>query len=92
MKFFVLGCNGMAGHMIVLYLKEQGHSVLGFDLKESEYVDSISGDARDTERLRRIIAEGEFDTAINCIGILNQYAENNKALASFSGVLSFIFG
>ena len=83
MKFFILGCNGMAGHMISLYLKEQGHSVLGFDLKKSEYVDSIAGDARDTESLRKIITEGEFDTVINCIGILNQYAENDKALASF---------
>ena len=24
MKFLVLGCNGMAGHTISLYLKEQG--------------------------------------------------------------------
>lgn len=83
MKFFILGCNGMAGHMIALYLKEQGHSVLGFDLKQSDYVDSIAGDARDTENLRKIITEGNFDTVINCIGILNQFAEKDKALASF---------
>lgn len=83
MKIFVLGCNGMAGHMIALYLKEQGHSVLGFDLKQSDYVDSIAGDARDTESLRKIITEGNFDTVINCIGILNQFAEKDKALASF---------
>lgn len=83
MKFFVLGCNGMAGHMIALYLKEQGHSVLGFDLKQSDYVASIAGDARDTESLRKIITEGNFDTVINCIGILNQFAEKDKALASF---------
>lgn len=83
MKFFVLGCNGMAGHMISLYLKEEGHSVLGFDLKESEYVDSISGDARDVQYLKKIIRDGRFDTVINCIGILNQYAEKDKALAAF---------
>lgn len=83
MKFFVLGCNGMAGHMISLYLKEQGHSVLGFDLRESEYVDSIAGDARDVQHLERVIVDGNFDTVINCIGILNQYAEKDKALATF---------
>ena len=83
MKFFVLGCNGMAGHMISLYLKEQGHSVLGFDLRESEYVDSIAGDARDVQHLKRVIVDGRFDTVINCIGILNQYAEKDKALAAF---------
>ena len=60
MKFLVLGCNGMAGHMIALYLKEQGHSVWGFDLKESDYVDSIAGDARDTQSLKKIITEGNL--------------------------------
>ena len=27
MNFLVLGCNGMAGHTISLYLKEQGHEI-----------------------------------------------------------------
>ena len=31
MKFLVLGCNGMAGHTISIYLKERGHDVFGFD-------------------------------------------------------------
>ena len=35
MKFLVLGCNGMAGHMISLYLKERGHDVLGVALTKS---------------------------------------------------------
>ena len=83
MKFLVLGCNGMAGHTISLYLKEQWHDVLGFDRVPSHYVKSIAGDARDTETLRTIIADGHFDTVINCIGILNQFAERNKALAAF---------
>lgn len=83
MKFFILGCNGMAGHTISLYLKEQGHDVLGFDRAKSSLVKSIAGDARDTSTLERIIKEGKFDTIINCIGILNQFAENNHELAAF---------
>ena len=83
MKFFVLGCNGMAGHTISLYLKEQGHDVFGFDRNKSKYIDSVAGDARNTEELRKIITDGKFDTVINCIGILNQFAEQNKALATF---------
>lgn len=83
MKFFVLGCNGMAGHTISLYLKEQGHEVLGFDRSKSMYVDSVIGDAYNTEILSKLISENKFDTIINCIGILNQYAEKNKALATF---------
>lgn len=83
MKFLVLGCNGMAGHMISLYMKEQGHDVLGFELTKSNYVESIVGNAKDTDVLRKIIIEGKFNTVINCIGILNQFAEQNKELATF---------
>lgn len=83
MKFLVLGCNGMAGHTIALYLKEQGHDVFGFDRIKSIYINSIAGNALDTNFLRKLILEGNFDSVINCIGILNQYTEQNKALASF---------
>ncbi len=83
MKFFILGCNGMAGHTISLYLSEQGHEVFGFDRTKSSLINSVAGDAHDTDTLRKIIADGKFDSVINCIGILNQFAEQNKALAAF---------
>ena len=83
MKFLVLGCNGMAGHTISLYLKEQGHEVFGFDRAKSIYVNSVAGDARDTLTLEKLIKDGHYDSVINCIGILNQFAEENKALAAF---------
>ncbi|EHP49423.1 sugar nucleotide-binding protein [Odoribacter laneus] len=83
MKFLVCGCNGMAGHTISLYLKEQGYDVVGFDRQKSLYIDSFAGNAFDTETLRTVITKGKFDSVINCIGILNQFAEQNKALASF---------
>jgi dTDP-4-dehydrorhamnose reductase len=83
MKFLVLGCNGMAGHTISLYLQEQGHDVFGFDRVASKYIKSVAGDARDTESIKTLIKEGKYDSVINCIGILNQFAEQNKSLASF---------
>lgn len=83
MKFLVLGCNGMAGHTISLYLKEQGHDVFGFDRTTSKYINSVAGDARNTEFLRTLITEGKYDSVINCIGVLNQFAEKNKELAVF---------
>ena len=82
MNFFILGCNGMAGHIISLYLKEQGHSVLGFARTKSKYVDCIVGDAFDTELLKKLITENRFDAVVNCLGMLNQFAENDKASAS----------
>lgn len=83
MRFLVLGCRGMAGHTISLYLHEQGHNVLGFDRQESKYIKSVAGDARNTDALRELISSGKFDSVINCIGILNQFAEENKELATF---------
>ena len=83
MKFFICGCNGMAGHTISLYLQEQGHEVYGFDLKESKYIKSFAGNAFDTETIAKVIKEGHYDSVINCIGVLNQFAEQDHALASF---------
>ena len=56
MRFLVLGCNGMAGHTISLYLKEQGHDVVGFAQEQSKLVDTVVGDARDTLALSKIIS------------------------------------
>lgn len=82
MKFLVLGCNGMAGHLISLYLQEQGHDVIGFALEESKLLKkSIAGDATNFPKLKEIIQTGKYDTVINCIGVLNQFAENDHSLA-----------
>lgn len=82
MKILVLGCNGMAGHLISLYFKEQGHEVVGFARQQSQLLDStIIGDASDMALIKQVIEEGDYDAVINCIGLLNQFAENNKAMA-----------
>lgn len=82
MKILVLGCNGMAGHLISLYFKEQGHEVVGFARQQSELLDStIVGDASDMPLIKKTLDEGNFDAVINCIGLLNQFAEQNKAMA-----------
>lgn len=83
MKFLVLGCNGMAGHLISLYLHERGHQVLGLARSKSRYVPSVVGDARNTELLQQLLKQGEYDVVINAIGILNQSAEHDKAAAAF---------
>lgn len=82
MKILVLGCNGMAGHLISLYFKEQGYEVVGFARQHSELLDiTIIGDASNMLLLKKTIDEGEFNAVINCIGLLNQFAEQNKAMA-----------
>lgn len=82
MKILVLGCNGMAGHLISLYFKEQGHEVIGFARSESKLLDkTITGDASNLALIESTISEGDYDAVINCIGLLNQFAENNRASA-----------
>lgn len=83
MKFLVLGCNGMVGHMISLYLKEQGYDVDGFARSESKFVHTISGNARDTGLLKNVIDAGKYNAVINCIGLLNKIAENDHEAAVF---------
>jgi dTDP-4-dehydrorhamnose reductase len=83
MKFLVLGCNGMAGHMISLYLKEQGHDVLGFALTKSTLVASVAGDAQDAAFMKELIGTDRFDTVINCIGLLNKTCDEHQAMAVY---------
>lgn len=73
----------MAGHTIALYLKEQGHNVVGFARSKSDLVETVVGDACDTALIANSLAEGHFDAVINCIGMLNQFAENDKSAAIF---------
>lgn len=82
MKILVFGCNGMAGHLISLYFKERGHEVVGFARSVSKLLNStIIGDASDITLIKKTVDEGNFDAVINCIGLLNQFAENDKAMA-----------
>ena len=67
MRFLVLGCNGMAGHMVALYLKEQGHDVIGYARREAKYIKSVVGDATDFDALSKVIRNGNFDSIINCV-------------------------
>lgn len=72
----------MAGHQISLYLQEQGHDVTGFALEKSKLLNkSIAGDATNFPAFKEIIQAGRYDSVINCIGILNQFAEGNHPLA-----------
>lgn len=72
----------MAGHLISLHFKEQGHEVVGFARQQSALLDTtVVGDASDFPLIHKTIEEGSFDAVINCIGLLNQLAEENKAMA-----------
>lgn len=83
MKILVLGSIGMAGHLITLYFKERGHEVTAYSMKPFPYCKNIVGNALDTEHFKSVICGDDYDAVINCIGILNQQAEEHQALATY---------
>jgi dTDP-4-dehydrorhamnose reductase len=83
MKVLVLGSIGMAGHTITLYFKEQGYDVTAYSMQPFPYCKNIIGNALETEKFKTILTEGNYDLVINCIGLLNQVAENNPSMAVY---------
>ena len=81
MKYLILGAGGMAGHIITMYLKEQGEDVTGLARRELPFCKSINADVSDFKTLETVIRTNDYDYVINCIGILNQSAEDHKATA-----------
>lgn len=73
----------MAGHTIALYFHEQGHEVTAFSVKPFPYCANIRGDVFNYEFFTSTLLQGEYDLVINCIGILNQVAEDNPSKAVF---------
>lgn len=81
MKILILGCNGMAGHMISLYFYECGYKVYGLARSESKQIPTFVCDASDFSRMKEIILVNRFDVIINCIAILNRHCDQNKPQA-----------
>ena len=79
MKILVIAKDGMLGHVVYNYFKEQGHTVEGTSRREKNafYLDMM-----ENERALENILDGfQPDVVVNCAGILNQVAEENKPLA-----------
>ena len=74
MKILVLGKTGMLGHVVYTFFKEKGYDVIGTSSKEYNAFDNM-------EELENIVKEEKPDAVVNCIGILNKVAEDNKLLA-----------
>lgn len=78
-----MGAGGMAGHIIALYFKEQGHVVFGFAKRELPYCKTFVGDALNANDVKAAIEAEQYDAVINCIGVLNQFAAADPAGAVY---------
>lgn len=82
-RILVLGSIGMAGHIITLYFKEQGYDVTAYSVTPFPYCENIVGNAFETGKFKDMILQGKYDVIINCIGILNQAADENRSAALY---------
>jgi dTDP-4-dehydrorhamnose reductase len=78
LKILILGATGMAGHMINLFLGEKGYDVYSYGRKKPLKGIYIQADEKYFDKLKDLLNEIHFDFIINCVGILNNDAENNK--------------
>ncbi|KAF0129293.1 MAG: dTDP-4-dehydrorhamnose reductase [Bacteroidetes bacterium] len=82
-KILVLGASGMAGHTITLYFMEKGYDVTAYSMNPFPFCRNINGDAFNRDEFTQILVQNEYDIVINCIGILNQWADENLAMAVY---------
>ncbi len=80
MKILLLGAQGMLGHVVKTYFEEQGYEIVctNRDDKKSDLFWDVVENLKDIEK---IVEKQKPDVVINCTGILNQVAEDNKSLA-----------
>lgn len=83
MNVLVLGAGGMAGHLIALYLREQGWAV--DTLSATNPLDSKTHliDVTDQKRLTNFLTNRHYDAVINCIALLVKPSEEHKDLAVY---------
>jgi dTDP-4-dehydrorhamnose reductase len=77
-KILVIGAKGMAGHVMYNYFSNiSTYIVYGIARNTNNDSQIFNIDVSDTKKVQNIINEYQFDYVINCIGILNNYAEEN---------------
>ena len=81
MKVLILGKNGMLGHVVYHYFKELGIDTFGTVSHNPNPTDITYDAFKDMESIEKTINEINPDVVVNCIGILNKVAEDNKVLA-----------
>ena len=82
-RILILGSGGMAGHVVTLKLRELSSQFLVTDISRRDNVikPKILLDVTKFDELKKVIQEYKPDVIINCVGILNQTAEDNPDIA-----------
>ena len=81
MKIAVLGSTGMAGHVVALYLEENGYEVYRTSRSEQNTINRAAIDATDFNKLSKWLEAIQPDVVVNCIGLLQKACEQRTDLA-----------
>lgn len=80
----VLGSTGTAGHVITMHLSKNSYfKVFNLSHRNKLNEKSVTIDVMDIEKFGAYLDSLSLDVIINCIGILNQFAERFKDKAVF---------
>ncbi|WP_160034918.1 dTDP-4-dehydrorhamnose reductase family protein [Paenibacillus sp. An7] len=77
MKLLIIGGQGMAGHMMVQYFKQQGKHTVFYTSRNKKDPNGLILDVNDIHSVDLLVKAVQPDVIINAVGILNQYAEKN---------------
>lgn len=79
MRWLVIGGGGMAGHMLVDYLRKRGAGELFFTSRNISLEGSLYLDVRDAVATGELIKSVSPDIIVNCTGLLNEEAQRRAA-------------
>ncbi|WP_019422444.1 dTDP-4-dehydrorhamnose reductase family protein [Paenibacillus sp. OSY-SE] len=74
MKILVIGGNGMAGHILVRYFREQRNVALFYTCRDATEEHALILDVTDTEQVERLVTAVRPHVIINAVGMLNEAA------------------
>jgi dTDP-4-dehydrorhamnose reductase len=78
-RVLVLGSTGMAGHVISLYLERLNRYIVDNISHSSKLNDkSVQLDLTEIDKLESFLKDNNYDYIINCVGVLNQFADRYK--------------
>lgn len=78
MKVFIIGGNGMAGHILVQYFDQCTNYSVHYTTRIRSDRNGLFLDVRNTMKLGNIIEAVAPNVIINCVGLLNENARNNE--------------
>lgn len=82
-SLLILGSNGMAGHVITDYFENKNNEYQVDNISHSRKINERSHqlDLTNIESFDEFLVGKEYDYIINCVGVLNHNAENDKEKA-----------